>query len=252
MLHSIKKEQEEAIHIQILRLKGDLQRAITQEQMVRKIQIAHLIENKHLHLIKIKQAMLALDKNDQQRKIEQLKELNNAYALAKSANIINMFDGAMRLNNHNKDNKDNKSVIDINLSKNPDELYLKGTIYLQKAIELVTNRPHAIGYELAMTNLQNELYAVQHDPKLNILEKRQNDLDYVAKIESKLIELQRLKHLVFNIKDVQLFNIYGLDVGTSAIKSNKLLILVAGSLLGFMLAAFVVLIRNSVKSRAVT
>ncbi|MFA6304090.1 MAG: hypothetical protein WC627_13295, partial [Legionella sp.] len=130
------------------------------------------------------------------------------------------------------------------------DLYLRGTDYLKKAIELTKAQKHSLGYEIALSSLKEQLYIAENDKVILTLEKRMDDKPYIKDIEKKQIELLRLKSLSFDLSHTKIYSMIGLPIiDSTPITPPKRIITLVGLMFGFMLAAALVLLQQAFRTR---
>lgn len=206
----------------------------------RENEIKRLYDKQALTITEIKNKIISLNQKDVRDRAIALQDLNNALKIAEKLGITD-YDSSLKLKNHGL-------VIDVNSKKM--ELYLRGTEYLKKAIELTKAQQHTLGYEAALSQLKEQLYIAENDKLILSLEKRMDDKPYIKDIEKKQIELMRLKSLSFDLSDTKFYSIIGSPIiDSTPITPSKKLITLFGFIFGLVISAAFVLLQQAVKKR---
>lgn len=206
----------------------------------RKNNVKRLLDEQDLAIAEINNKITALKQKDIRDRQTQLQALNNALIVAEKLGITH-YNAPQEVKNHGL-------VIDVNADKK--ELYLRGTTYLKKAIELTQTQKHSLDYENKLSELKEQLYIAENNKKILALEKRRSDKPYIKNIEKNQIEMMRLKALNFDLSHIKTYNMMGSPiVDTSPLKPKKKVITLFGLVFGFMLASLLVLLQNSLQNR---
>lgn len=206
----------------------------------RKNEIKRLYDKQALTIAEINSKIIALNEKDVRDRTTTLQELNNALKIAEKLGITD-YNASVNVKNHGL-------VIDVNSKKI--DLYLRGTDYLKKAIELTKAQKHSLGYETSLSLLKEQLYIAENDKVIQALEKRIDDKPYIKDIEKKQIELMRLKSLSFDLSNTQIYNLIGLPIiDSTPITPSKKIITLLGLLFGFMISAALVLFQQAFSKR---
>ena len=249
----LKVEQEARMQYRIRELEEKVVIAINSQKIAREKELIRLKDKKQLEIASINHAIRLVDNKDKQDKPLQLAELSSAYELAK-ATKTDYFTSNPRdkAQDHAKQTSKNKSqqLIDIKLyePKQEHELYLKGSHYLGKAIELTKSRPNTIGHDKEIVALKSKLESVQKDPTIQLIQERKDDSAYVTDIPSQLATLSYLKSLSFDDTNVQAYHMDSRpEVDVNPYRPSKILALIRGGALGFVFAIFLTLVLGPIR-----
>ena len=238
----LKNEQQTAVKQQINQLQEKINLAIKKEKIERDNRIVRLKNEKQLAIEELNNNMIQLTQKDIQQRKLLLAHLTEAYALASATNHIGE---KARPQVQLASNETNQQLVDINLNQPQTDLYLKGTNYLRKAIELTKTQPHTTGYEQEMLALRHKLNSIKNDPEIALIEQRKDDSAYVTDIADTLTKLDHLKRLTFNTTGVSAYNLDSdPEVGVIPATPKKAQIISIGAGLGFIGAIFLTFILN--------
>ena len=249
----IKAEQEARVQHRISALEEKMAIAINTQKIAREKELIRLNDKKQLDLASINHTIRLVDNKDKQDKPLQLAELSSAYELAKATKTdyftSNPRDKAQENIKQSTKNK-SQQLIDIKLyePKQEHELYLKGSHYLGKSIELIKSRPNTIGHDREIVALKSKLESVEKDPTIQLIQARKDDSAYVTDIASQLATLSYLKSLSFDVSNAQAYYMDGKpEVDVNPFRPSKILALIRGGALGFVFAIFLTLILGPIR-----
>lgn len=206
----------------------------------RKYTIKRLREKQSQQIAEINNQIAAAKSRDLRDKQLQLIELTDAYNISEALGITN-HNSPQQVTNHGL-------VIDVN--QNQHELYLRGTNFLKKAIEIQKSQQHSLGYERNLSGLQEKLFVLQNNKEIEALEHRKDDKPYVKNIVENEVELERLKSLSFDIKQIKAYDIDGKPiVGPYPVKPKKSLILICAFIFGLFLSISIIYLQNALRAR---
>ena len=247
VINSLKDEQGSLVNQQITQLNEKITLATQKEKIDRENRIVRLKNDQKLAIAELTHRIKQLTEKDFQQKKLLIAHLTEAYKLARATQNDSQKQRTLVLADNSSTNQNGlQQHIDINL--NQPDLYLKGPQYLQKAIEITKAQPHTTAYQQEVVALQHQLNSLKNDPKIAFITQRKNDQAYVADIGKDLTALSHLQHLNFDTRGVQTYNMDNdPEVGVTPFSPNKKLIVVMGTVLGFMLSIFLVVLLGPVR-----
>ena len=244
LINTLKNEQQIAVKQQINQLQEKMKLAIQKEKIERDNRIVRLKNEKQLAIEELNNNMVQLTQKDIQQRKLLLAQLTEAYELASATNHVGEKTRPQVQLASNETNQ-HQQLIDINLNQPQTDLYLKGTNYLRKAIELTKSQAHTAGYKQEILALRHQLNSIKNDPEIALIEQRKDDSAYVAELSNTLTQLDHLKRLTFNTDGVTAYNMDSdPEVGISPVSPKKAQIILIGAGLGFIGAIFLTFILN--------
>ncbi|KTD04512.1 LPS O-antigen length regulator [Legionella geestiana] len=232
ILDDLVRDKKVMVQLSIEKLQKEMVKDIAVIKKKRQNTVELLKDKRAIQLASLNDSLVAMTMRDTRDKQYRLENLKHALVIARRLGIVNGYDRPQRVG-------DKAVVIDIN---NRNDLYLRGTRYLEKEIELIESRKQSLAYSQKVSALQEKLYKINNDRNILALEKRINDEPYTKGIIEKKAAIEHLKGLTFNTKDVKAYQIAGApDIDTRPTSPNRTLFMLAGLFIGFMISVAVAL-----------
>lgn len=195
----------------------------------RQIQIQRIENENDIQIDQINEKIKALEFKAKLDRTSEISQLSEALVLAKSL-------GIKYPTKVDELSPDRVSVAtNINLDTNQNlPLYLMGTEYLSKRMELLKGRESDRSYITEINELERQKLILENDSRLASLKNRKNDLIFADNYSEKLAELERLNSIDISPEALKLFNIQESAFPTGeSIKPKRGLLLVFALVLSF-------------------
>lgn len=231
VISEIGLEQKAVAKAAIIRLERKINKQLAEVKAERENQIKRLLNQQNLDVAKIKTKIGTLTQKDLRDKRLGVEELNHHYQIAE----------ALGITAYNAPRKIQGSGVIIDMNREQNDLYLRGTKFFKHELALLKSKEHTLVYEKKLSKLQAKLASTLNNQDILALKNRTDDTPYVKQIEEQLVELNRLKSLSFDLNSVTCYYMEGQPIiDTTATKPYKSFILTA-ALIGILLSIFVII-----------
>ena len=188
-------------------------------------------------------ASLKTAKANRKSKIAHAKE---SLEIAKSLNIINPTTMETLAQRDQKGPGTNAAITLVD--KPSSSLYLLGTKYLTTLIETLEKRTNDEKYLVDINTLKEEIQLIENDQALIALKRRVSDDPWIEELPTKLAEIDALKRLNPDFKNLVAFNIDEAALVTGKpVKPNKSRIIIIGFVLSLTIGISIALLICTIK-----
>lgn len=215
----------------------------------KKSQIAKLTEDDKLKKLQLLDELTALRDELKTKRLNRIKELDEAIAIAKSMGI----NKPATPSSLTKNSQASGNVVYTEITNQQIPLYFMGTKALNAERVILTARTNDDFTSDRIVAITKSLKLLEQNRQVEILKARENEDLFITEIEEDRKEIARLKGLSVDMDKLKLVRIDQQAIeAISPIKPNKLLIVAVGIVLGGMLGLFTALIRSFIRKRQET
>ena len=196
----------------------------------RQIQIQRIESENSIQIEQINEKIKALELKAKLDRNSEISQLSDALVLAKSLGI--------KYPTKVDELSPDKASVATNISLDTNQnlpLYLMGTEYLSKRMELLKGRESDRSYITEINELERQRLLLENDSRLASLKSRENDLVFTDSYSAKLAELERLNSINVSPASLNLFKIQESAFPTGeSVKPKRGLLLAFAFVLSFV------------------
>lgn len=243
---NIQQEQRATIASKISTLEKELKLLVNAEKLKRQITIINIEAKQKIAIETVKAEIKALEDKDLLDKKTSISEWDAELQTARAAGV----EEDKRLERLYRSKLGPNMVVEVGEDKAiNDELYFRGSKYLDKKLKLEKAQQHSLKYEKEISALKQKLYLLSHNAELDALKARKDDRPFTPDIIAKEILLAQLRAINFDTKNLQVYRLVAPPFADiSPIMANKRLIKLSSVLGGLLLAFIIVFFRGLVQS----
>ncbi len=242
------EDLEGVIRNRLNEIERQMQSARASYEASKETKIAKLIENDNLQRATLLDKLKALRGELRTKRNNRITQLDEAIAIAKSLGITKPTNPTSLGNTGESLGQGNVFRTEVISQQFP--LHFMGTEALEAERNILLKRRSDDHTDPKIATLQSKLEMLEHNRKIEIMQKRQNEDLFLAQLAEMREEAARLKSIKLDLDELNLVRIdQPAIMPLSPVKPKKLLILAIGIVLGCMLGVFVALIRNMIKGR---
>lgn len=208
--------------------------------------IAKLTEDDKLQRAVLQDELKALRVELHTRRLNRIAQLDEAIAIAKSLGITKPTSPTSLGEGSRQGNVFRTEIISQQFP-----LHFMGVEALEAERDILLKRRSDDHTDPKIAQLQNKLQMLEHNRQVEMMQSRENEDLFLARLSEMREEAARLRSINLNLDQLSLVRIDRPAVQPlDPVKPKRLLIVVSGLVLGMMLGVFVVLMRALLASRS--
>lgn len=239
---------EGVIQNRLIEIERQMQSARASYEASKESTIALLSEDDKVKRAILQDELKALRGELRTKRLNRITLLDEAIAIAKSLGITKPTNPTSLGNTGEALVQGNVFRTEVISQQFP--LHFMGTEALEAERNILLKRRSDDHTEPKIATIQSKLEMLEHNRKIEIMQKRQNEDLFLAQLAEMRQETARLKSIKLDLDELNLVRIdQPAIMPLSPVKPKKLLILAIGIVLGGMLGVFAALVRTMITSR---